>query len=516
MNLDKFLYNLHYETAKITPPDWEVNWEDAPLPYKLYTTDLPVVELTRNHTVTLSPSSHPTLADLSQFLWFSYGITQVSESFLSMDSVDTWTTYRRYVPSGGALYPSEVYLYLKLHELPTGFYHYDAAHHSLICLREGNFDDYLDHALGNRCDISKCFASVFVSTFFWRNFFKYHNFSYRLQGLDAGFLLGQMLEVGKRMGFETGVYYQFLDGAINHLLGVHEDEESVYAVLALSIDKEMKWFEDRKDVQITSAKLCKELEAIHLQHYMKSKVVRSYPMLLKMNQACMMHTFSNDKKRTSPKPTTLTVKFAQQPKNHAVSFSKACRDRYSPGQDFVLKPLQFETLSHLLNELTFMSHYRNDVDLDLSFLTSRVSLRFTSYGVEGLANGMYEVCDSTHEIKQISNGDYRMTQQDGLLSDFVNMAQIPLSFNFSGSRNHYQELYGYRGHRIQHMETGILAHKLLLASSLLSMNGHPVLGFDVPWYDELFQLGKYERTSLLQIPIGYNRPPARLQRYLEV
>ncbi|ANC77323.1 hypothetical protein ABE65_011120 [Fictibacillus phosphorivorans] len=514
MNLDEFIYKLHYETAKITPPDWEVNWEDAPLPYKLYTQDLPGVELTKNHSYSLSPSTHPTLADLSQFLMYSYGITQLSESFLSVDSKDTWMTYRRYVPSGGALYPSEVYLYLKLDELPNGIYHYDAAHHSLICLREGNFDDYLNQALGNRCNLSKCFTIVFVSTFFWKNFFKYHNFSYRLQGLDAGFLIGQMLEVGRRKEFKTGVYYQFLDGAINHLLGVHEDEESVYAVLPLSIDNEMKWFEDRKDVQITSAKLCEELEPIHLQHYMKSKVVRPYPMLLKMNQACMMHSFSN--KKHSPNRISPPVKFAEQPKNHTISFSKACRDRYSPGQDFVLKPLQFGTLSHLLNELTFMSHYLNDIDRDLSLLTSRVSLRFTSYGVEGLANGMYEVCDSTHEIKQISRGDYRMTQQDGLLSDFVNMAQIPLSFNFSGNNNHYQELYGYRGHRIQHMETGILAHKLLLASSLQSMNGHPILGFDVPWYDELFQLRKDERTSLLQIPIGYHWPLARLQSRLDM
>jgi SagB-type dehydrogenase family enzyme len=514
MNLDEFLYKLHYETAKITPPDWEVNWEDAPLPYKLYTTDLPVVELNRNYTDTLSPSSHPTLADLSQFLSFSYGITHLSESFLSMDSVDTWMTYRRYVPSGGALYPSEVYLYVKLHELPTGIYHYDAAHHSLICLREGNFDDYLDQALGNRCDMSKCFAAVFVSTFFWKNFFKYHNFSYRLQGLDAGFLLGQMLEVGKHKEFGTGVYYQFLDGAINHLLGIHEDEESVYAVLPLSIDNNMKWFEDIKDVQTTSAKLCEELVPIHLQHYMKSKVVHPYPMLRKLNQACMLHTFSNDKKRSINNVSPL-VKIPQT-NDISNSFSKACRHRYSPGQDFVLKPLQFETISHLLNELTFMSHYRNDIDQDISLLRSRVSLRFTSYGVEGLSNGMYEVCTSTHKIKQISQGDYRMALQDGLLSDFVNMAQIPLSFNFSGSRNHYQELYGYRGHRIQHMETGILAHKLLLAASLQSMNGHPVLGFDVPSYDGLFQLGKYERTSLLQIPIGYHRPPARLQSHLDV
>ena len=36
MELDTFLYQLHFETEKLFPPDWQVDWGDAPLPYKLY------------------------------------------------------------------------------------------------------------------------------------------------------------------------------------------------------------------------------------------------------------------------------------------------------------------------------------------------------------------------------------------------------------------------------------------------------------------------------------------------
>ena len=70
---------------------------------------------------------------------------------------------------------------------------------------------------------------------FWKNFFKYNNFAYRLQGLDAGVLMGQLLEVAKRFGLASGVYFQFLDSAINHLLGLSELEESVYSVIPLSV-----------------------------------------------------------------------------------------------------------------------------------------------------------------------------------------------------------------------------------------------------------------------------------------
>jgi hypothetical protein len=61
------------------------------------------------------------------------------------------------------------------------------------------------------------------------------------------------------------------------------------------------------------------------------------------------------------------------------------------------------------------------------------------------------------------------------------------------------------------MEAGILTHKLLLAASALNLGGHPILGFDVPFFDELYQLDINGKTSLLQIPIGYCRTRPRLQ-----
>ena len=121
--------------------------------------------------------SKPSLKEIGHCLWYTFGLTQVSQLLHFHSS----PVYRRFVPSGGGLYPSELYIYLKIEDIPKGIYHYDVAHHQLVLLRKGNFDSYLCQALGNRCDLSFSFATVFISTFFWKNFFKYHNFSYRLQ-----------------------------------------------------------------------------------------------------------------------------------------------------------------------------------------------------------------------------------------------------------------------------------------------------------------------------------------------
>ena len=196
MSLKAFLHQLQFDPDKVKPQNWETDWEDAPLPYKLYRR-LPAFPLSAEVPLTLEHKpecAEPTLRGLGHFLWYTFGLTQLSQAVSGPEAGDEWGSpmqlCRRYVPSGGGLYPSELYLYLKLEDLPHGVYHYDVAHHRLILLREGDYDCYLGKALGNRCDIPACFGVAFVSTMFWKNYYKYNNFSYRLQGLDAGLLLG--------------------------------------------------------------------------------------------------------------------------------------------------------------------------------------------------------------------------------------------------------------------------------------------------------------------------------------
>ncbi|MDF2683786.1 MAG: oxidase, partial [Brevibacillus sp.] len=173
MNLKAFLHMLHFDPDKVKPSDWETDWEDAPLPYKLYR-GLPVIQLSAEVPLTLEGREAPAnqqLRRIGHFLWYVYGLVQVSQSVYNLDSAEEaegfiHQMYRRSIPSGGGLYPNELYIYLKMEDLPTGVYHYDVAHHRLMLLREGDFDTYLGSALGNRCDVSACFGVAFVSTLF--------------------------------------------------------------------------------------------------------------------------------------------------------------------------------------------------------------------------------------------------------------------------------------------------------------------------------------------------------------
>jgi SagB-type dehydrogenase family enzyme len=515
MSLEAFLHNLHFDIEKASPPDWEVDWDDAPLTYKIYR-DLPVFPLSLEVPLTLEGGNGPTKLDLEgigHFLWYAYGLTQVSQVPRSSESEDLMQSFRRFPPSGGGLYPSELYVYLKMEEVPAGVYHYDAAHHRLVLLREGDFDSYVTKALGETFDMTSCFGTVFVSTMFWKNFYKYNNFSYRLQGLDAGVLLGQLLEVAKRFGIASGVCFQFLDRAINHLLGLSKEEESTYAVIPLSAEPAF-WCTDESysDGHVTSTELCRELTGIQPEHYVRSKRIREFPMLTKMNEASMIESTQSFR--------PIDPKNGAECEGHVVTLpivkrlshdlAAVCRKRFSPEMDFALGKVSQLQLAALLQEATASFSYRNDLDGTNENNEHRVSLYVCLYNVEDIQDGAYHYDSTTHSLRQIQSGDHRLQLQYGMSLDIMNFQQVPICIHVVGDQDHSKKQLGYRGYRIQQMEAGMLVQKLLIAASALGMNGHPLLGFDVNMCDELYKIGggPQGKTSLIQVPIGHyrNRP----------
>lgn len=509
MSLDSFLHNLHFDPEKVSPLGWEVDWKDAPLSYKLYQ-DVASFQLSLEVPLTLQnweEPSRPDLLHIGYFLWYTFGLTNVSQALDPFEAgLEPLQSFRRFVPSGGALYPNELYIYLKLDDLPVGIYHYDVAHHRLMLLREGNFDSYISRAMGNRCTIPTCFATVIVTTMFWKNFFKYNNFSYRLQGLDAGVLIGQLLEVSKRFGFETGVYFQFLDQAINHLLGIGEKEESTYAIIPLSVEP-TSWQTPTNESgsNFSASELCQEIPSIQRKHYIRSQRVKEYPLINKVNRASMITSTESIHQYQLLETLIEEVKGVKLPFVNPLSYDLAevCRHRFSPEMDYSLGKVSLSQLSTLLKETMDAFHYRNDLNHG-----TQVTLYICLYNIEDMPNGAYSYDSNQHELILIQPGDYRTQLQYAMTMDNVNLQHIPICVHIAGDSAVYKKSYSYRGYRIQQMETGMLVQRLLIAATALGMGGHPLLGFDTNSCDAIYKLGFKRKTSLIQVPIGYyrNRP----------
>lgn len=163
--------------------------------------------------------------------------------------------------------------------------------------------------------------------------FKYNNFSYRLQGLDSGVLIGQLLECAKQFGYKNGIYFQFLDRAINHLLGLTEGEESVYAVIPLSTEPNIDWFHDdyRKNKTVTSHDLLQQIPPLAHEHFIRSKHVEGYPMITKINEASMIESTEHFQTLAHEEYYQHHAHTVQLPKVERLSYNflQLCKERYS-------------------------------------------------------------------------------------------------------------------------------------------------------------------------------------------
>jgi SagB-type dehydrogenase family enzyme len=141
---------------------------------------------------------------------------------------------RRTVPSGGALYPLEVYVAAeRVDGLTTGVFHLDPFRHALELQREGAIAEALAAASPLPGLLSDAAAVVFLTAIFWRTRFKYGLRGYRFALLEAGHAMQNVLLAATALGVPALPLGGFYDARVEELLGVDGVDESVVYGAAL-------------------------------------------------------------------------------------------------------------------------------------------------------------------------------------------------------------------------------------------------------------------------------------------
>jgi len=152
-------------------------------------------------------------------------------TLLSPYDVDA-SDQRRAVPSGGALYPLEVYvLALRVEALGAGVYHFDPFDRALELLAAGEpaLDGVLiDPAIGERSA-----ALIAITGMFWRSRCKYGLRGYRFTLLEAGHLMQAMSLLATAAGVDLLPLGGFYDFAFDRLLRVDGVNESIVYAAAV-------------------------------------------------------------------------------------------------------------------------------------------------------------------------------------------------------------------------------------------------------------------------------------------
>ena len=152
-----------------------------------------------------------TVVELATLLHAAYGVTG--------DLAGTPQLLRT-APSGGALYPLELYvLPCGVEGLEASLYHYDPLRHVLE--RLAPLPVIVGSDLSPYGDLlERCGAVIAITAMFWRSRFKYGHRAYRFTLLEAGHAAQNALLAAAALGLAAVPLGGFYDRAVDALLGV--------------------------------------------------------------------------------------------------------------------------------------------------------------------------------------------------------------------------------------------------------------------------------------------------------
>lgn len=167
------------------------------------------------------------LEQLAKALYMAYGITR--------DNVGSpFPRPFRTIPSGGALYPLEIYIHAtRVRGLEPGLYHYDPEDSFLDILTRGDESATLASYMFQEELARNAAVMIFVSAVFIRSTFKYSDRGYRFVLIEAGHLGQNVILTAREMGLAVVPMGGYLDRDVDRHLGLDGLEESVVYLLLL-------------------------------------------------------------------------------------------------------------------------------------------------------------------------------------------------------------------------------------------------------------------------------------------
>ncbi|XEC96277.1 SagB family peptide dehydrogenase [Paenibacillus tarimensis] len=187
-----------------------------------------------------------TMEELSVLLQYAFG--SPASKPVSEDGVHWFELKYRTYPSGGALYPTDIYLYAnRVSDLEKGLYRFSSYESRLYTVVKGNLDARIN-ALTSVTDPernplfgSNTFAQaavfIFISLNFTNQSDKYRLRAYRLGLLEAGHAAQNVLLAAAATGMTGAPLAGFYDDRANGLLGLDGLEQTVVYMIPLGKKK---------------------------------------------------------------------------------------------------------------------------------------------------------------------------------------------------------------------------------------------------------------------------------------
>ena len=452
-----------------------LDWENRPLPFKIYPTVEPVRlpnELRQTGVAALSAIAAsipgqtdevPDLEAVAQLLYLSAGITRRRK-------YPGGEIYFRAAACTGALYEVELYLVSSdLAGLQAGVYHFDPGEFGVRQLRAGDYRAVLLEATGGESAIAEAPLTILCTCTYWRNAWKYQARTYRHFGWDNGTLLANLLAGAAALGLPARVVCGFVDGSVNHLLDVDAQREVAFSLVAIG------------HRGVLAAPSRTEILPLGLETVPLSQREVDYPLMREMHAASSLESAEEARAWRGQTPVTefpppagalvplRPFSDAEMPRN---SVEQVIQRRGST-RKFAKSAIRFEELSTMLDRATrgVPADFLEPPGAQLNDLYVIV------HAVDGVPPGAYAFHRNRGALECLKEGNFRA--EAGYLGLGQELAaESAADIFFLADLRPILQRFGNRGYRAVQLEAGILGGKLYLAAYAQGLGATGLTFFD--------------------------------------
>ena len=534
----------HSEISLMTQRHY-LDFDNRPIPFKIYTTNFPVYplpsdfpqpmldaisaistsnprEIHNNRSNSEANTGWPThsrrigdldIRDLAAILFFSAGITRATK-------YNAITYYMRAASATGALYPIELYVVTQdLADLEAGLYHFCPADFSLVQIRKGDYRSHLAAATVNDHQVLSSPISIILTSFAWRNAWKYQARSYRHWFWDSGVITANLLATTVATGLSINLKMAFIDDKVNRLLRLDSHKEAAVIIGTISgqevgLSSSQEDEQKEKDIDIS------ETPAPKIRPLSENEI--NYPEIWRLHEASKLHSLEEAMEWINGIIYGGRALSAQPSDNHFSSSSTSLRVLNT----FPISPSQQNSLSvtnaSLAEVILMRGSTRRFSKSPIPFKTLSSILYSSTRGIPvdflGRDNlsliDIYVICN---EIEDLAAGGYFYNRK----SNTLDLLKMQTSREIAGYLCLGQSLFsqasavlflmtdlhqvldylGNRGYRSSQFEAGVIAGKIYLSAYAHGIGASGSTFFDDA-VTEFFSPHADKKSTMIVVGIG--------------
>jgi SagB-type dehydrogenase family enzyme len=520
----EFACKLRADPMRMNDPSEPVKRSDAPWSVKVYDGGdrLPLAGASPWWLPAHAGESDDLMARLGTLLFQAVGCSRVrwqpggtvlsSPQHPKLVWPKTQLSLRRPVPSGGAMYPTEVYVASPLSPAGPAVYHYDPARHELTNLGHPRVAASLRAALGLAEEAPLSPLALILTHRFCKNLHKYKNFAYRLGAADVGVVLGRLVACGSEAFADVKMQVDFDDAVLNAMCGINGLDESAYVVILLGMPQSVPSPEGGLPWTPSPPRMLE-----------RGVPARPSSLFVAMHTAaCRVPLPARVRHNLVPHPAEETPgdDLAVQidltplppPRSDVIINSKGLMCRTSNGAWFTGLTLEADVLAtvlyHTHHAITSLHTICCDSGLPVVRLYCAVDR------VEGIEPGWYRYLPARHALTSVGAGravSPSTELQGALYAATVDLERSAFSLHVATVIDFRSDPRGVRAYRVQQFLVGAAIEAATRWSAALGAGSHPLHGFDARRID-----GRYGLTSdpfgvQTQVSIGNARASGSLE-----